>query len=229
MSEEKTDSKWIPSFLQNRFNDPFFGSFVFSWIIINWNPIYVTFFVDQKYFEEDYENKHHYIRTLYDWKGEWLSVPNYFWCGLLFLVVIPFITTLIYIYFLKPAFLFFEKKITLNKLRAKTNSERINKLNYISKLEKKNLHYSTFINYVVNNYVRDTESSISKLQQVSSYLNSIQSDHRGEEAKIAESSKMLNSILRNKSSFMKRYSKLVSNLKTDNIDLYTETKDYYDE
>jgi hypothetical protein len=78
--------KSFSNILEERISSPFYGSFILSWIIWNWKPIYATFFVSKN--EIKVKTKLDYILSFY---------YDCWYCNLLPLIFYPLISTLVLI------------------------------------------------------------------------------------------------------------------------------------
>ncbi len=104
MLEEIKES--IKNNLNDKIFNPFWGAFIISWILWNWNIFYLTFFIDSELlFKKENILKIDYIKNIYQWNN-FLNIFS----NLFHLLFFPLISSYVIIFWLpKLTSIFYEK------------------------------------------------------------------------------------------------------------------------
>lgn len=104
-------SESIREALEERLTSPFYGYFLISWLIINWDYVYAAFFIDGEliYEEKNLLKNDYMLQLILPAQYEWL----YWWNFL----ILPFLVTLAAFWFMPYVTRFFFRKHIKNKIR----------------------------------------------------------------------------------------------------------------
>jgi hypothetical protein len=122
--------KSISSTLYERTTSPFYGAFIFSWLIWNWNLVYFMFFISEKSLNN---NKLEHINT--HLINYWKLIPLPLISTLFFTLLLPYLTNRIYSVHLKYKKWRNDEKIKIELKQVLTLEQSIELRQEILKLE----------------------------------------------------------------------------------------------